>query len=114
MILNSTQNTVLAHRVTVVDSFFSRLTGLLNRASLENGEALLITRCNCIHMFFMRFSIDVIFIDRKHSVVGIVENIQPFTLSPVFWSARTAIELPAGTIQTSRTALGDSLRIPLS
>ncbi len=87
------------------------MTGLLKHSSLEKGEALIITRCNSIHMLFMKFSIDVIFVDKKDSVVGVVKEIKPFRLSPIFFKASYAIELPAGFIEKSRTARGDKLEI---
>lgn len=72
---------------------------------------MIITRCNSIHMFFMRFSIDVIFTDRNYKVVGLCKNIQPFQLSPIFLNSFFAIETPTGTIQSTDTALGDQLII---
>ena len=95
----------------MADTAVSRLVGLLNRPSLAAGEGLVITQCRSIHMFFMRFSIDVIFVDRKDRVVGLVKNIAPFRLSPYFWNASYVIELPPGTIAASQTALGDEVRL---
>jgi len=87
------------------------MTGLLKRASLRPEEALVITRCQSIHMFFMRFAIDAIFVDRDHSVVGLVQNIKPFRLSPIFFKASSVIEVPPGVIVQSRTAIGDQITI---
>jgi uncharacterized protein len=109
-ILNHTQNTVLAGHAAVADTFVSRMRGLLGRESLPEGEALVITRCNSIHMFFMRFSIDVVFIDKNDRVVGLLKKIPPLALSPVYWRASKAIELPAGTITKTKTRLHDKLR----
>ena len=88
-------------------SFFERSKGLLGRVSLSPGEALIIPHCQSIHMFFMRFSIDVIFTDKNNKVVGLVKNIKPFQFSPVFWKASYAIEAAEGTIHSSQTQLGD-------
>ena len=110
-IFNSFQNTFLANQVVVADTFFSRFVGLLNRKNLNSGEALMITRCRSIHMFFMRFAIDVIFVDRQNRVVGLVEGIKPFCLSSIFLKASYAIELPEGTIKTSKTVVGDELQV---
>ena len=60
-------------------------------------------------MFFMRFSIDVVFINEKNMVVGLVNNIGPYKMSPVFWKADRALELPVGSIQESNTKIGDIL-----
>ena len=110
-VINLTQKKTLAEHAEVADSPLTRMVGLLNRPSLPSGEALIITRCNSIHMFFMRFAIDVVFIDGLNRVVGVVSNIKPFRLSPIFWSAKQAIELPAGVINQSKTGLGDQIQI---
>jgi len=112
-VLNSTHKTVLVERLEVADTFLSRMTGLLGRPGLAEGDGLLITGCNSIHMFFMRFAIDVVFLNEAGRVIGLVERIPPFALSPVFWKAAKALELPAGTIERSRTQTGDQLDVLL-
>lgn len=108
-IFNQTKNTYLAHHADVADTPKARMVGLLNRDNLPDGHALLITQCRSIHMFFMRFSIDAVFIDRRKSVVGVVENIKPFQMSPIFFRASSVIELPAGTVYKTGTTKGDQL-----
>ena len=110
MITNVTRNSLIARRVTVADGFGARLKGLLGRAGLGPEEALVITRCQQIHMFCMRFAIDVIFVDGDNRVVGLVRNIRPYGLSPIFWKAQYAVELAAGIIDSSRTQVGDLLK----
>lgn len=110
-VFNKTKNTALASTAVLADTFFSRMIGLLNRNSLPEGEALIITRCQSIHMFFMRFAIDVIFVDRDNRVAGIVERIKPFHLSPVFFNSSYAIELNAGAVATAQTSVGDYLEL---
>jgi uncharacterized membrane protein (UPF0127 family) len=85
------------------------MKGLLGRKDFPQGEALVITRCQSIHMFFMNFPIDVVFCDRQNKVVGLCQEIKPFYLSPIFFKASYAIELPAGTIASTKTQLGDQL-----
>lgn len=110
-IFNLTRQKSIANNAFKADTFVDRAKGLLDREKINFDEALIITHCQSIHMFFMRFAIDVIFVDRKNVVVGLVENIQPFCLSPVFFNADYAIELPVGVIAESQTALGDSISI---
>lgn len=110
-ILNLTKNTVIATRVQKADTILSRMTGLLTRRAIAEDEALIITRCKSIHMFFMKFAIDVIFVDRKNTIAGIVEDIKPFALSPTFYKSNYAIEGPAGMIKRSRCAVGDLVQI---
>ncbi len=108
-ILNSTKKVILATRAERAETFRSRMIGLLNRESLKDGEALVITYCQSVHMLFMKFPIDVIFVDGADKVVGLVPEIRPFRLSPIFWKSSYAVELPAGTIDKTRTDIGDLL-----
>jgi len=111
MITNLTRNTVIASRVEMADTYRLRMRGLLGRTEFPKGDAMIITHCQSIHMFFMKFPIDVIFCDNKDRVTGLCVDIKPFALSPIFFKAAYAIELPTGTITTSNTQLGDQIQI---
>ena len=107
MILNKTRQTTLATHRVMADKVFKRMAGLIGRAELAKGEAMVITHCRSIHMFFMRFPIDVVFCDKTHTVVGYCKNIKPYQVSPIFFKASYAIELPTGTITSTHTRIGD-------
>ena len=80
----------------VAESAFERMRGLIGRKGLEPGKGMLITKCNCIHTFFMRFAIDATFLDREGDVVRIVRNIRPWR--PWVWGgwrARSVLETAA-------------------
>ena len=62
----------------VAESAFERMRGLIGRRGLEPGKGMLITKCNCIHTFFMRFAIDATFLDREGNAVRTVRNIRPW------------------------------------
>jgi len=111
IVKNRTRNVVLSEQAELADTFFSRMRGLLGRRTFSAGEAMVITRCNSIHMFFMKFPIDAIFLDQDSRVVGDVKNIQPFKISPVFWTSERVVELPAGTLDRTATSLGDIIEI---
>ena len=110
-IINKTRNTVIAEQVVIADTALSRLKGLLGRNSLASREAMVITQCRSIHMFFMRFAIDAIFVDKKNRVVGVVKRIKPFLMSPYYWRASSAIELCEGMIEFTHTQVGDEIEI---
>ncbi|VAX37455.1 hypothetical protein MNBD_UNCLBAC01-523 [hydrothermal vent metagenome] len=110
-ILNKTKKNIIAEQATVADTFISRMVGLLAHKSLLSNEALIITQCNSIHMFFMSFAIDVIFVNKRDEVVGLIRNIKPFRLSPIFWKSSYAIEVSVGVIDLSKTELGDVLEL---
>jgi uncharacterized membrane protein (UPF0127 family) len=73
-----------------------RVRGLLGRNGLDPGRGMLIARTSSVHMFFMRFAIDVVFVDRSNRIVRIVPDLKPWRIAAA-WRARTALELPAGT-----------------
>ena len=64
--------------VEIAETLFERTRGLIGRNSLEPGKGLWIKHCNAIHMLFMRFPIDAIFLDKKGEIVKIVRNIRPW------------------------------------
>jgi len=111
MITNLTRNTSIAVCHETASNPWQRMKGLLGRRQLAQGHALLIPRCQSIHMFFMRFPIDVIFCDKAHRVVGLTRGIKPFRLSPIFFKASYALELPVGSIAASGTQRGDIIAI---
>ena len=64
----------------IAESFVERAKGLIGRKGLESGHGMLITKCNCIHTFFMRFAIDATFLDKSGKVVKVVKGIRPWRL----------------------------------
>jgi uncharacterized membrane protein (UPF0127 family) len=71
------------------------MRGLLGRRSLDDGEGLLLEPASSVHTFFMRFPIDVVFLDREGSVSKIVENVRPWRAAGCR-GARSVVELSAG------------------
>ncbi|MFH1191188.1 MAG: DUF192 domain-containing protein [Candidatus Omnitrophota bacterium] len=110
-IINLRNNVVLADKVKLANTFWSRLVGLLNRSSLEKGEALVLKPSYAIHTLFMRFSIDALFLDKNSNVVGIIHAIKPFRFSPAYFGGQLTIEFPEKTLQTTQTQLGDVIKI---
>lgn len=100
---------MLAYNCDRAGTFFARFKGLQLVKELPAGSGLLITPCNSIHMFFMRFPIDAVFIDADNNVVCIEEGIKPWRVSRVIRNARSVLELPAGTAAATGTVLGDVL-----
>ena len=79
----------------VADSFASRLRGLLGRRGLEAGEGLLIPRTSSVHTHFMRFAIDVVFVDAQGRVAKVVRDLRPWRFAGAR-GAEDVLELPAG------------------
>ena len=84
--------------------------GLMGRRRLEPGQGLWIEPCNSIHMFFMRFAIDVVFLDREGRVKRVLLKLKPWRVSPIVFGSRTVVELPAGTLN-DKSLLGRRLRL---
>jgi uncharacterized membrane protein (UPF0127 family) len=93
---------VVVEDLELASSSWSRFVGLMGRPSLERGRGLWIEPCNSIHMFFMRFPIDVLFLDRQRRVKKVMLELKPWRVSPIVFGARTVVELPAGTLSDGR------------
>jgi uncharacterized membrane protein (UPF0127 family) len=110
-LINTTKNTLLAEHVERATKFADRLRGLLGRNSLASNSTLWIDRCPSIHTFFMRFAIDVVFVDREHNVRACYENVGPWRwLAPVR-GARSVYEFSVGTIARGKIEVGDQLNV---
>lgn len=107
--VNSTRKTVLAERAVTAKTLLTRFKGLLGTKELARGGGLLLAPCNGIHMFWMTYAIDAVFVDRDYKVVGLVQNIKPWAVSSIYKEAQACLELPSGTIAESLTVIGDVL-----
>jgi len=91
--------------------FWARLRGLLFCPPLLPGQGLWIMPCNWIHTLGMRSAIDVLYLDREGRVLHVASEMHPNRLGPLVWRARSVVELPAGTIDSTGTTVGDQLEI---
>lgn len=109
-VYNSTQNDLIADNVKVADNFFSRSIGLLSKKSLSEGEGLIIKPCCSIHTFFMKFNIDVLFINKKNKVIALYEKVNPWNVLPIHITSYYVIELPSGTISKKNIDKGSLIK----
>jgi uncharacterized protein len=86
-----------------------RRRGLLGRDGLAPGRGLLLQPCESVHTFFMRFVIDVVFLDRQGRVVKVVDGLPPWRLAWGGWVARQTLELAAGAVAAAGIRRGDRL-----
>lgn len=98
-------------KVECANNYWRRLKGLLFYKQPITEEALLITPCNSVHMFFMRFPIDVVFLDQSNNVVKTVPNLKPWKIVSPVRTAHSALELPAGTIKQNNICEGDFIHL---
>ena len=109
VVTNVTKGTVLADKAQRAGGFIGRGKGLMFAPPQPSGSGLIIEPCNSIHMFFMRYPLDIIFIDREGEVLFMYEGIKPWRMGRLVKGARMAIELPEGTIARTATRVGDRL-----
>jgi hypothetical protein len=110
VVRNLTRNTCVADKLEVAGSGPKRSKGLLGRAGLGDGEGMWIIPCEAVHTFFMKFPIDLIYLDRKHRVKKVQDSVPAWRISGCL-SAHSVLELPAGTIRNTGTVRGDILEI---
>jgi uncharacterized membrane protein (UPF0127 family) len=110
-IVNISKGTTVAGRARKAESFWARLVGLMGRRGLEEGEGLLLSPCSSVQTFFMRFPIDVIFVDGEAEVVKVAPSLGPFRLALGGRGARDALEVAAGIAARSDTIVGDRLAV---
>ena len=108
---NQTQKSVLGEKIRVARNFIERLRGLLGTSRLEDGEGLLIPSCQGVHMFGMRYSLDIIYLDRNGKVLKLINGLPPNAIGAVDFRAHSVLELPAGVIGRTRTQVGDLLTL---
>jgi hypothetical protein len=94
--------------VDVADSSAKRRTGLLKHERLDAGQGLWIVPCESVHTFFMKFPIDLVYVDKHRKVRKVRSRVPAWRLSACL-SAHSIVELPAGTVEDSRTQVGDEL-----
>lgn len=112
MRLTKNDGTVVAQPLEVASSFVARGLGLMFRRALPAGGGLLIHHCSGIHMMFMRFPIDAVFMDRSNQVVKVYHRLPPWIgLVPLVWKADRVAELPAGTAERLQLRPGDRLAL---
>ena len=112
--INRTRGTTLCEQIEDAGGLAGQSRGLLGRDGLAPGHGMLFVRGRLepfmwMHMFFMRFAIDIVFLDRQDKVVRISHTLKPWRVSPVVFGASKAIELEAGAVLRSATQVGDSI-----
>ena len=105
---NATRNTVLATMAEVADRGATRRKGLLGRTGLQDGGGLWIVPCESVHTIGMQFAIDLVYLDRNQRVKKVRRSVPAWRLSACL-TARSILELPAGTIERTQTRAGDQI-----
>ena len=107
--LATSTGTTVAGDVAVADNPYRRFMGLMGKRELKDGVGLYLKPCSSIHMFFMRFPIDVAFVDKDNRVVRLYHGLRPWRMSRIVRQAKAAIELPSGALAQAGVGVGDLL-----
>jgi uncharacterized membrane protein (UPF0127 family) len=106
MLVNARTDASLANTVELAMTSAERRKGLLGRDAMAPRSALVITRCAAVHTFWMRFPIDVAFVDSSGIVKKVVEDLGPWRMAGALF-ASSVIEFPAGTLKDGALRVGD-------
>lgn len=106
-VYNSSKNNLIADDVKIAQNFFTRSFGLLLRKSLSENEGLIIKPCCSIHTFFMKFNIDVLFVNKQNQIVALYENVKPRRILPIHLNSFYVIELASSSISAKNIEKGD-------
>lgn len=104
------ENKVLSNDILIADQMHTRMIGLMFKEKLENADGLLINPCNSIHTCFMRYSLDVVFINKDNRVVKIIRDLKPWRMTGLYFEAKKTLELPAGKLPLD-LKVGDLLEV---
>jgi len=97
--------------ILIADSFFTRFAGLMFRHKLPSATGLFLAPCNSVHMCFMRFAIDVVYLDKEFNIIKVVNNLQPWIGLSMCGKAWAVLEMTAGEAERCGLKVGKRLEI---
>ncbi len=107
---NKTNGKIIARDVKKAENLQDRLFGLIGRKNMDKSEGLLLKPCSSIHTCFMKFAIDVVFLDENMKVISVVDSMKPWRFSAWHISAKSVLELKAGA-SFEKISKGDEIEI---
>ena len=108
-VLNQSRNTEIVERGRMANNSWTRLRGLIGVRDLPQGDGLVIDPCHGVHCMFMSIPIDVVYVDKQHTVVALDRAMKPWRIGKIYRNSQYVIEAPVGTIDRSQTQVGDQL-----
>lgn len=109
MLYNETKKITVADDLKIAKTFKERFWGLMFKRRIAGNEGLMLLGCNAIHTCFMRFAIDVVFMDINYKVIAIKKKIKPWKFCSFVRKAYITVELPEGTVDKKNISIGDIL-----
>lgn len=110
--MNADNNQIIGDKIKVADSFVKRFRGLMLSHELNENEGMLIKPCNSIHMMFMRYPIDAVFLDSENKVKAVYENLKPWIgITKMHSDVKSVLELKSGRANQTGIINGNILTI---
>ena len=106
--LRREDGSIVCERCVLADTALARMRGLLGRRELPSGEGILLKPASSVHMAFMRFAIDAVFLDGDSRVVKVAADLQPWRVAGARGS-KAVLEIPAGEAHRRGLSVGDRL-----
>ena len=110
-LMNQTKNLLICSDLETADSFWKRMKGLLGRSEMKETEGLWIKSCSSIHTYFMKFPIDVAFVDKNLKVTKISQSVTPGRLLFSTIGSRHVFEFGSGRLNNNNLEVGDQLNV---
>ena len=106
--LRREDGSIVCERCVLADTALARMRGLLGRRELPSGEGILLKPASSVHMAFMRFPIDAVFLDRDFRVMKVASDLRPWRAAGSR-GAKAVLEIPAGEAGRRGLTVGDRL-----
>lgn len=106
---NRDRDAHLGAEVRIADRWWPRLRGMIGRPAPSDGQGLLLSPCQGVHMHWMTYPLDVAFLDADGAVVALYHGLKPWRFSKTHKDAACALELRQGTLERTGTVVGDRL-----
>lgn len=103
--------TVSINRVKKAETLISKTLGVIGWKDFGKSNGMILTETNSIHTFFVRFTLDLVFLDKEMKIIRLVKNLKPFSISPIVWRAKHVLEMPAGSIEKYNLAEKDKINL---
>ena len=102
---------VIARSVYKASNLWEKTKGLLGQEDMPASQAFWLTSCASVHTFFMKFSIDVIFVDKNLKITSIAHSVPPFRIVSGTWKTSSTFELKANQLNSFNLKKGDELYV---
>lgn len=114
LIYDISRQHIISDHAKMADTYFSRMIGLLGRPDMQSLDALILTPCNSIHTFGMKFPIDVLFLDSEYKICHLISNMKNRRISKISLKSKYVIELHTGSVDALMLQKGDQIQITLN